>query len=344
MIVLGLMSGTSLDGLDMAMVEFKKQPSEQFKLLQAKTIPLPETVKQQLDNPFQLSAVEMVKLDWSFAEFSAKSAVSFIQESGIEPVCIASHGQTIFHQPPYYTTQIGNGAVIAAISNYPVVSDFRSANVAFKGQGAPLVPIGDQDLFNDYDCCINIGGFSNISFSSNNTLKAHDICAANIVLNALANELGHPFDDKGGFARKGNVNSVLLTELNGLQHYSQQIKPSLGTEWVNENIWPILNKSADSIINKLATYTEHMAIQVANSISGNTCLISGGGVFNTFLLERIKAHSSKKVLVMSDEISNFKEAIVFAYLGYLRWVEKENILQSYTGASKNHCAGSIHLP
>ena len=347
---IGVMSGTSLDGIDLACCTFVENKGWSYKLIATEFIPYSLSWKARLSSVENSNALDLALTDIDFGLYIAELCVGFIQKNKLNPELIASHGHTIFHQPEKkLTTQIGNGAAIAASTKIPVVCDFRTADVLNGGQGAPLVPVGDHYLFSEYDFCLNIGGFANISFVKNNNRIAFDICGANIVLNKLCETIGLEFDNDGKIARENKIDFNLLNELNNLQFYQENGPKSLGKEWIIEEVLPILESSTISTEQKIATYTEHIAFQISRTlletdIPNSKLLITGGGAFNAFLLQRIDKLSGVKPEPASEEIIAFKEAIVFAFLGVLRWRGEINCLKSVTGANKDVSGGCIYLP
>lgn len=344
---IGVMSGTSLDGLDIAAVEFDFSDGKwSFNLVDAETIPYTSEWKNSLKTAPQLSGENLTELHSNYGKFTGEQVVNFFENKNFAPDLIASHGHTVFHKPEKsYTLQIGSGAAISAVCNTLTISDFRTGDVALGGQGAPLVPIGDKLLFSDYDYCLNLGGFSNISYESNGKRLAYDNCPVNFVLNYFAERKGLPFDKDGQLGKQGEINTELLHELNKLAYY--QIKPpkSLGREWVENKFFPVLNKYDIRDSDKLRTVYEHISIQISKAVSGKgEILLTGGGAFNSFLTERIKAHTSCKIVIPSKEIIDFKEAIIFAFLGVLRLKNINNCLASVTGARKDSCGGILFLP
>jgi anhydro-N-acetylmuramic acid kinase len=346
--VIGIMSGTSLDGLDIAYCHFDEVNTRFFKIVKAKTIEYPKSWISNLKNCENANARELAELDTKFAGYCANQIILFLNEFGLaRPEIISFHGHTIFHRSDLgYTFQLGSGSVLAALSKINTISDFRSANVALGGQGAPLVPIGDLNLFHDYEFCLNLGGFANISLKNLNNLTAFDICPANMALNELAQLKGLNFDENGNLAKEGNINPELLSELNALSFYAQKPPKSLGREWYLDAFKPIIDKSECSVYDKLKTVCEHIAIQIANAAEAKEnfkMLVTGGGAKNAFLMQRIKHHFKGLIEIPSNEIIDFKEALIFAYLGYLRLKNQPNCLATYTGASKDICAGTLHL-
>ncbi|MCY1723137.1 anhydro-N-acetylmuramic acid kinase [Prolixibacteraceae bacterium Z1-6] len=344
---IGVMSGTSLDGLDIAAVEFQLQDKKwSFKLCEAKTISYSKDWEEQLKFSPSLHGEELTALHSKYGSFIGEQVKHFIESTNFAPSIIASHGHTVFHQPEKgYTLQIGNGAAIAAKTNVLTVSDFRTGDVALGGQGAPLVPIGDQLLFSEYSYCLNLGGFANISFGKDGTRQAFDNCPVNFVLNHFAEKKGLPYDKNGDLGRHGNINTELLDRLNKIPFYQLTPPKSLGREWVETEFFPVLNQFNISDADKMRTVYEHVAIQITNSISGKgKMLITGGGAFNSFLIERIKALTTTELIIPSKEIIDFKEAIIFAFLGVLRINNINNCLASVTGAKKDSCGGVVYLP
>lgn len=343
---IGLMSGTSLDGVDIVYVKFEND-FKKNEIIHCKTYDYDPSWKKKLQQAFFLKTDELNKLDLVYGQFLGNKVSEFLKDYDIKNVdFIASHGHTIFHEPDKgITLQIGNGQEIANVTGFKVVCDFRSQDVALGGQGAPLVPIGDELLFSEYDYCINLGGFANVSFKEDDKRIAFDISPVNIVINFYANKLGLAFDKNGEIASRGTLNTRLLNELNALAYYKEKAPKSLGIEWVNEQVFPIINNLETNISNILRTFVEHVAVQITNNLKTNkTVLFTGGGVFNSFLINRIKEISSNIVVIPNREIIDFKEAYIFAFLGLLRLQGKNNCLCSVTGASKDHSSGVIFKP
>jgi anhydro-N-acetylmuramic acid kinase len=345
--VIGLMSGTSLDGIDLVFVKFNKENSYSFEILASESVEYSDLWKNKLKNAFELSGEKIAKLDSDYGLFLAEVINNFIEKNTLQQIdFIASHGQTIFHQPHlHYTTQIGNGAVISAETKLAVYCDFRKQDVALGGQGAPLVPIGDKYLFSEYAFCLNLGGFSNISFDKNNNRLAFDICPVNIVMNHYAEKLGLAYDKGGEIAASGKLNLALLDRLNALEFYKSEKPKSLGYEFVVEIIFPLIDEFSLSIEDVLRTYAEHIAIQIGKVIdknsanSGGKVLVTGGGAFNHFLIKRMQFFTLTELVIPPKEIIDFKEAIIFGFLGVLKSQEKVNCLKSVTGARKDHSSG-----
>jgi anhydro-N-acetylmuramic acid kinase len=347
--VIGVMSGTSLDGLDVAYCHFTFDAEKwHFQLLKAETIEYSTDWLDRLKNATQLATPNFIQLHKEYGYYLGEQINDFVNRNNLLVDFIASHGHTVFHEPEKNKTfQIGDGNYIASKCKLPVISDFRTMDIAYNGQGAPLVPIGDELLFSDYDFCLNLGGFSNISYKKGNKRIAFDICPCNLVLNLLANKLGFDYDKNGELAKNGTINEELLKQLNTLDFYKQQYPKSLGTEWLEENITPILKKSKINAEDKLATFVEHIAYQVGESINSEVTsknrklLITGGGALNSYLVNRIIEHCNCTVVIPKKEIIDFKEAIIFAFLGVLRFKKLPNCLSTVTGANKDVIGGTI---
>ncbi|MBL4623761.1 MAG: anhydro-N-acetylmuramic acid kinase [Flavobacteriales bacterium] len=343
------MSGTSLDGLDIAYCSFSKsQGSWSFELKKSITIKYATQLISKLKNASSFSGLELSLLDVELGNFIGSSCTQFMASNNLPVDFIASHGHTIFHQPNNrLTLQIGNGPDICSLTGKPIICDFRTMDVAYGGQGAPLVPIGDKLLFGTSDYCINLGGFANISYETDKRSIAYDICPVNIVLNWLAQHINLEYDKDGLVAESGSILPNLLNQLNCLEYYNTKPPKSLGKEWSDEMVIPLLDTTKCTIPDLLRTYTEHCAVQITdilnNEQSGNV-LMTGGGAFNKMLIERITALTSAKIVIPNSDIINFKEAIIFAFLGVLRWTNQINCLNSVTGSQKDNIGGAIYLP
>ncbi|GMQ30031.1 anhydro-N-acetylmuramic acid kinase [Algoriphagus confluentis] len=349
--MIGLMSGTSGDGLDVAFVNFKKEQTWQFDLEEAKTYPFPEGLASRLSRAHLLSALDLALLDVEFGQWMGEQVKAFCLEFEVKPRAVASHGHTVFHQPQQrLSLQIGNGWALYQASGEQVINDFRMRDIQLGGQGAPLVPMGDQLLFPQVDFCLNLGGISNISFEKGGKRVAFDISPFNLLFNAEAQKLGRPYDDRGEWARSGELHLPLLDELNCLDYYQKTGAKSLGREDMEHIFNPILEKSGLPSRDLLRTLTEHYAYQVAQVILENKVkekpmiLITGGGAYHTFFEERLShylKHSWEKYAA-SKELIEFKEALIFGFLGLLRLLGETNTLASVTGAEKDSSGGVIY--
>ncbi len=342
--IIGLMSGTSLDGLDVAYCEIDEKG---FQLLAAETYPYSKDWTRVLSTLEKATAYEYAVINVRLGHYFGQMVNRFRQEHPGPCDAVASHGHTIFHQPQLgMTAQIGDGDSIAAETGLPVVFNFRTLDVAMGGQGAPLVPIGDRLLFGQYDACLNLGGFSNVSYDdTDGTRVAFDICPCNMALNHLARLLGQPYDKNGQLARSGTVDTSLLARMDALDYYRHPLPKSLGKEWFVRNFIPLLNNDPSEARNQLRTTVEHIASQITWAIKGhsiNTLLVTGGGTKNKFLMARLQSLiPGCKITIPSDEIIDYKEAIIFALLGYLRLNQQNNCLGSVTGARHDNCGGDI---
>ena len=347
--VIGLMSGTSLDGVDLASCVFTlNDNSWSYRIDVAETFPYPEEWTSLLPTLMKTDAFTYAKANSDLGYYLGNLIRAFILSNRLEADFVASHGHTVFHQPGIgLTTQIGSGAAMAAMCGLPVVCDFRSTDVAHGGQGAPLVPVGDALLFSDYAFCLNLGGFSNISYDVEGRRIAYDVCPVNTVLNQLARRLGKEYDQDGLIGRSGSIDMSLLEKLNALPYYGMKPPKSLGFEWCDEYIWPMMNEAGLSEPDLMRTYIEHIVIQLSRSvvdfISGKI-LITGGGAKNKFLRERLAAQSKHKLVFPSDFMIDYKEALIFSFLGVLRIRGEVNCLSSVTGASRDSVGGAIYLP
>ena len=351
--VIGLMSGTSLDGVDLAYVKFTFDQAYDFVILEKESIKYSELWKKRLQDAFAFSGEKLTKLSSDYGKFLGELVLDFMDKYEIKkPDFIASHGHTIFHRPEQgYTLQIGNGACLSAVSGCKVICDFRTQDVALGGQGAPLVPIGDQLLFHEYDFCLNLGGFANISYQKKGQRLAFDIGPANIVLNHYTRQIGLEYDDKGLMASGGNLHKGLLKALDALPFYTLKQPKSLGYEFVVETILPMIDRFGLKAEDILRTFTEHIAGQIAMVINRvalsdkkthQKTLVTGGGAFNDFLIRRIADFSASEMVIPSDEIIEFKESLIFAFLGLLRDRGEVNCLSSVTGATKDHSSGIVY--
>ena len=344
--VIGVMSGTSLDGVDLCFSNFSYENKDwKFIIGVTETVPYEKSWITKLINAPNLSENELDELDLEFTSYLSKIILVFIQKNQISNIdFISSHGHTIFHEPQKQITyQIGNRVELNRLTNLPVVCDFRVQDIQLGGQGAPLVPIGDLLLFSDYSHCLNLGGFSNISIKSNDNIIAYDICPVNIVLNKYSRLLGYDFDVDGQISKSGNINKNLLKSLNEIPYYNLTYPKSLGLEWVENKIFPLIDSFNIAVEDILRTFVEHIAIQISNNLRGNNLkiLISGGGIKNKFLMNRIKELSEENLETISENITDYKEALIFGFLGVLRVRNEYNCLKSVTGANIDHSSGVI---
>jgi len=352
--ILGMMSGTSLDGLDLALCDFWKDGEKfHYKMIQTQTFTYPQELLQKLRALFESDARFFCQTEVEFSTFEAQCVNQFLEKTEKKPNYIASHGHTVFHQPEKgLTKQLGNGAILAAKTGISTICDFRTGDVALGGQGAPLVPIGDALLFAEYDGCLNLGGISNISRGKIGHRLAYDISLCNIPLNFLAEQRGFSYDKNGALAQKGTIHPELLDALNRPDYFSQSGAKSIGFELFANYYKPLLESFPISVEDKLRTVCEHIAIQIAHHLRDlQTVLVTGGGAKNSFLIHLIKEKTASLnsngmnplVIIPDEQLIDYKEALVFAFLGYLRVFEANNCLCSVTGALKDSCGGAIYL-
>jgi anhydro-N-acetylmuramic acid kinase len=346
--VIGVMSGTSLDGIDLAHIQFTIENGKWlYTFYETETVAYTNNWLNKLKHAVDFSPSELEKLNEDYTELLGNIISDFISKHQIKNIAaVCSHGHTILHQPENgFTLQIGNLPKIAEITNQKIICDFRVQDVKLGGQGAPLVPIGDRILFSEFDYCLNLGGFSNISFEENGKRIAFDISPVNTVLNFYANQLGFDYDDKGKLALSGKLNHDLLNELNALTYYKKSYPKSLGFEFVKEIVLPLMEKNSISIEDKMHTFVEHIALQIAKAITINTgkLLVTGGGAFNNFLIERLQFYlSNMEIIIPNKKTIEYKEALIFALLGVLKLRNEINVLSSVTGAKMDHSSGFIY--
>jgi len=355
---IGLMSGSSLDGLDIAFVEFRENGGKwSYDMLKADCYAYDDEWIKRLKNATALSALDYQLLHAEYGHYTGKLVNRFIEENKLnyQVALVASHGHTTFHLPSKkMTAQLGDGAAIAAETRLPVVTDLRALDIAFGGQGAPIVPIGEKLLWSEYDYFLNIGGIANISMNADRYI-AFDVCPANRVLNMLANDAGKNYDDEGKMAAGGSIHSALLEKLNQLDYYKQPFPKSLANDFGTDVVYPMINEAGCNIPDALRTYTEHVAVQIKNAITNlipgsrlpthdSRLMATGGGAFNIFLMERIKDSLKEleiEIIIPDANLVNYKEALIMAFIGVLRWRQENNVLSSVTGATRDSIGGAL---
>jgi len=341
------MSGTSVDGLDIVYIHFEKKEKWTYKILNSITYQYSNEWFVRLKSSLSLSKSDLAKLDQEYTLLLSKQILRFINEFSIKDIdAVSSHGHTVFHDPDNNLTyQIGNLPQISKEIEQKVVCNFRQQDVILGGQGAPLVPVGDKYLFGEYDSCINLGGFANISKTLDGKLIAYDICPVNTVLNYLSNKINLDFDKDGEISKSGSLIEGLYTKLNKLDFYNKNHPKSLGIEWVNSKIIPLLDLYPNQIVDLLYTYSCHIAEQVSKNIKNEkNVLVTGGGAKNNFLIDLINKQSNNNIVIPEDTLIDYKEAIIFGFLGVLKLLNINNCYSSVTGSSKDHCSGEIFLP
>ncbi|MGB3590803.1 MAG: anhydro-N-acetylmuramic acid kinase [Nonlabens sp.] len=343
--VIGIMSGTSLDGVDIVHAKLVSQPEWGFQIHATQCISYTQAWRARLAHAVSMDLEEIEQLDRDYTRLLAGIINDFKSRNPTSNIlAICAHGHTVKHEPVKgITIQIGNRPELATLTRERVVCDFRIQDVQLGGQGAPLVPIGDHLLFASYDYCLNLGGFSNVSLLKNNSRIAYDICPVNVVLNTLATRLGKEYDEGGAFAKAGTINTPVVNQLNRLDYYTAPAPKSLGMEWVNHEVMPLI-KQLDPV-DAIATFTDHAARQISKALPANErVLATGGGVYNSYLMDRIAHYRGAVISLPSDSLINYKEALIFGLLGVLRLRNQNNCLATVTGASHDHSSGKIYLP
>ena len=354
------MSGSSLDGLDIAYCQFSTINEQvEWKLLQAETIAYPQRWITRLGKlPYQ-NALIFAKTNTYFGHFMGELVNDFIRRHNVEPDFIASHGHTIFHFPDKrMTTQIGDGGALAAITGFPVINDFRTQDIAIDGEGTPLAPAADRYLFPKHDFYMNIGGISNITCNVNGRYIAFDISPANQALNFLAEQLDLEYDKDGEVARSGKMDAELLAALNDFDYFEKSYPKSLGNDWIREQFIPTFIRFDSSWEDKLHTATHQIASQTAKAMQAicekeglnkpkYDLFITGGGALNKYLIECIQAATvqvgiNTTIKLPSKSIIDFKEAILMGLLGILRVENRPNCFKSVTGARRDTIGGAVH--
>lgn len=344
------MSGSSLDGLDLALVRFTRAADGwDYQLLDRETQAYDSAFKARLLGAFTASVPEILALDVDLGRMFGEWSKKFIARQKLKPTLIGSHGHTVFHQPALgYSQQIGHPAHIAAITGLPVAADFRNLDIALGGQGAPLVPVGDRLLFGQHALCLNLGGIANLSFEKNGQRLAWDLACCNMVFDRLAGQLGLPYDDEGKKAASGKVNEQLMAQLADLSYYQQAPPKSLGREYFEAEVWPIFAQSNLKVEDKMATYAKHLAIKLQEVVEAyqlqGSMLVTGGGAYHRHLIRLFRLEQTLAVEVPEPALIEQKEAIIFALLGLLRQLGEINVLHEVTGSRSDHSGGNLYFP
>ncbi len=350
--VVGIMSGTSMDGVDLCLCDIQQNGNSwNYRIIASETVPYEEKWRVRLSQLRYQNSEVFVKTDIFYAKYLGEKVNEFLKKTGQSADLVSSHGHTVFHDPSgWVTSQVGDGATLSAVCGLPVVSNFRRADVALGGQGAPLVGIGDEILFSEYDICLNLGGFCNLSAIQNGNRIAFDVSPCNIILNRLAREKGLKYDEGGAIAESGEVILPLLTALNNVEYYSRNYPKSLGREWINKEFWHVVRDyDKEPVENRMKTLVRHIAQQIAFSINvlkgdnghGNKILVTGGGAHNHCLMDYLQSETDGDVIVPDAALVDYKEAMVFALLGTMRIKNLKNTLPSATGALHAIAAGSL---
>lgn len=340
----GVMSGSSLDGIDLAWCEFVEENGLwSYNIREARTIQYSTQMQQRLAEVMQGSALDLARLHRDLGRSIGQECAALLKGEKVD--VIASHGHTIFHKPDEgLTTQVGCGAQIAALSGTNTVTDFRTVDVALGGQGAPLVPLGEELLFPQHKVFLNIGGICNVALHREDRIMGYDVCIGNQALNYLAEEAGERYDAEGAIARSGVLNGALLQSMNALPFHQQAPPRSLGREWFTADILPLIKNPSIPLPDRMRTVVEHIAVQLAAALKGinSKCLVSGGGAYNTFLMDRIRELSGAEIAIPESSVVEFKEALIFALLGVLRLRDEPTALASVTGAKRDCVGGAVY--
>ncbi len=351
-VVIGLMSGTSMDGLDLCAVELtaKKNGAWEYTILSSESQAYSPYWFDMLNSAFAKTRSELEELHIEYGKFLGEQVRRFSESESINPALVASHGHTIHHRPEEgYTFQMGCGEALSKAANLPVVCDFRTLDVQLGGQGAPLVPIADRLLFSKYSQCLNLGGFANVSYESGSGRLAYDITLVNVLLNRLASSIGKEYDPEGSIAKSGVVNNELLSQLEDLPFYRLAPPKSLGREWLEQQVWPLFAGNDAAIEDLLATATRHISQRLAQDLMkgpSGEILVTGGGGLNTFLIDSLRQNlsPSHSLVLPKGELIDQKEAVAFALLGALRMRGEINTLSSVTGAKNDSSGGRYFYP
>lgn len=341
-LVVGGMAGSSMDGLDLAMAVFLYEDQNwRFKIKKCQTFEYPEGLFRKLQHAPKTDLTEKKELDAAFGSWVAHQARSFLGPDTVDLMAI--HGHTVEHNPEKGVSwQLGSGKRIAQETGILTITEFRTEDVLLGGQGAPLVPLGDFLLFNEYDACLNLGGIANVSIKESRL--AGDVCPCNQVLNYYASQLGHEYDESGNMAREGHLHHGFLAKLNTFSYFKSPFPKSLPNQFLDE----ALLKSI-SPLDGLRSYTEFISEQIAKALNpiNKKCklLITGGGAFNTFLIELLEERLPNWDIQVPDETTiSYKEAVIFGFLGLKKYLGEINVLCSVTGALHDTSSGVIHLP
>ena len=363
--VLGIMSGSSLDGMDLALCEVRLDRSTtptgvaHFALLAAETLPYSDLWQRRLANLPDQDARTFARTHTYFGHLTAEFALDFLQRHRTTADFIATHGHTVFHEPDRnHSAQIGDGAATAALTSVPTIAQFRQTDVAAGGQGAPIVPLFERLVLGAYAFFLNLGGIANLSYHApDGRTVAFDVTGANQPLNALAGLAGQPYDADGALARSGTPVSELLERLDALPFLEQPYPKSLSNQWVVEHLTAPLLAYPASIADRLATAVEHTARQIGMAVrrvaerenvpdTDRTLYVTGGGAFNGYLLERLRTQlpPGMNLHIPPSDWVQFKEAMLMALLGAFRWEGVPNVLPSATGARRATVNGAVYLP
>jgi len=355
---IGLMSGSSLDGIDLALTTFEveTQPKGELRVLhweieKSKTIPYPAQWVSDLQKAPEMSGLELSLLHSKLGNYFGQVVLEFSKETDSPIDYISSHGHTVFHYPQKkMTLQIGDGAAIAALTGIDVFDNFRLQDIAAGGEGAPLAPIVDAYLFPEIKYTLNLGGIANINIKTANGYLAYDLCGANQILNALSKEAGKEYDENGQIAAKGQIIPKLLRQANQWDYLRLAPPKSLDNRQVQNHTVRLFSSYPSPLEDRMFTAVHHIGYQIAASIHPHVgfvpeqLLITGGGALNTFLVSVIKEYLSPNIEIIKapDSLINFKECVLMGLLGLLNIYQLPTTLPSVTGAKWKTVGGCFH--
>jgi len=352
--VIGITSGTSLAGLDLvfaALTEVRGKWTYEVKA--SERVEYTAEWEEKLGKAADLPARDYLLLHSEYGHFIGHAVNQFIADHQLDHQVhfIAAHGDTVFHIPAQkMTAQLGDGAAISAVTGLSVISDLRAMDIAFGGKGAPLLPIAEQLLFPDYQYRVNLGENATLAAQIDGQLIASDICACNYVLDTLAETLNFPFDKDGQLAAGGVTDQSLLNALNGLAFYNEASPRHMSSKFGTGTVLPMIQQHQLSTQGKLNTYTHHIAAQIEKIVKDllpqeenvpRSLLLTGGGAANTYLVKTIEAALQPHNVTVTVQHDPFRNALMIALLGALRWRQEPNGLASVTGAEKDSVGGAL---
>ncbi len=338
--ILGVMSGSSLDGLDLCIVCFEKKADRwAYEITYCETVEIPDFYLRQLEKAPTLDSVDLLELDMSYGRWIGEHILKLKYPIDL----ISIHGHTVFHLPEkQLSLQIGNGEIINQLTDVTTVTNFRNLDILLGGQGAPLVPMGEKHLFPEFDGFINLGGICNASFSSNSNWLAGDIGPCNQVFNFYSETLGYSFDDGGQMASTGNLNKALLDNWSAFDFFHCPFPKSLGNHWVKEHFLQSSDYESKDVLRTFSFFIAKQILEVLNRYRPKKVMITGGGAYNTFLINQIRNQTNIELVVPDERLINYKEALIFAFLGLLKVRGEANVISGCTGASRDSCSGVVY--
>lgn len=352
--VIGVTSGTSLAGLDLVFVALTEVRGKwTYEIKAAERLAYTPEWEEKLGSAANLPARDYLLLNSEYGHYTGHAVKQFISQHQLDHQVhfITAHGHTVFHVPGQkMTAQLGDGAAIAAVTGLPVISDLRAMDVALGGKGAPILPIAEQLLFPDYRYRVNLGENATIAIQKDEQFLAFDICPCNYILDTLAETLGRAYDDEGKLAAGGVTDQPLLGALNGLAFYNEKYPRTLASKFGTGIVMPMIQQHQLSTQGKLNTYTHHIAAQIEKVVkdllpqeedTSRSLLLTGGGTANTYLVKVIEEVLQPLNITVTTQNEPFRNALMIALLGALRWRQEPNALASVTGAEKDSVGGAL---